>query len=153
MTTEVGAVLSDLADAVAVRGVRVTAGWPDGFDPRTSREIFDAMIGAFFSFKQGDVDVLLCPTTCTTAFAHDDRPMNERTITTSTGERDYHDLASWITHASIAGLPALSVPAGPAADGLPVGLQIIGPRYEDDTAITFGELLADDIAGFHAPSH
>lgn len=29
---------------------------------------------------------------------------------------------------------------------------MLGTRYEDDTAIPFGELLADDIAAFHSPS-
>jgi amidase len=35
--------------------------------------------------------------------------------------------------------------------GLPVGAQIIGPIYEDDTAITFAHLLGDVIGGFEPP--
>ena len=34
--------------------------------------------------------------------------------------------------ANLVNLPAVSVPAGLTADGLPVGLQIIGPRFRED---------------------
>jgi amidase len=46
---------------------------------------------------------------------------------------------------------ALSAPAGRTCSGLPVGLQVIGPRYEDDTAIKFAELLADIVGGYERP--
>ena len=59
-----------------------------------------------------DVDVFLCPTSFTTAFPHDDRPFEERTITTSYGEQRYDAQVFWIAHASLTGLPALSMPIG-----------------------------------------
>jgi amidase len=42
-------------------------------------------------------------------------------------------------------------PIGRTPGGLPVGAQIIGPLYEDDTALTFAELLGDVIGGYESP--
>jgi amidase len=87
----------------------------------------------------------------TAAFPHDARPFAERTIATPEGERPYTDQPFWTAHAALAGLPAVAAPAGRTAGNLPVGIQIVGPRYEDDTAITFAELLAAVTGGFTAP--
>jgi amidase len=43
-------------------------------------------------------------------------------------------------------------PVGTTAAGLPVGVQLAGPRYEDDTAITFAALLAELTGGYQPPS-
>ncbi|WP_282580346.1 amidase family protein [Nocardioides sp. InS609-2] len=89
-----------------------------------------------------DVDVFLCPVNFTTAIPHDDRPFEQRRVATTSGPRPYTDQSFWTAHASLPGLPAVSAPIRTTAGGLPIGIQIIGPRYEDDTAITFAELLA-----------
>jgi amidase len=81
-----------------------------------------------------DVDVFLCPTSFTVAFPHG--------ATTIDGQ-PYEAQAFWIAPASLTGLPALSMPIDHTAAGLPVGAQVIGPWHEDDTAVTFAELLAD----------
>ncbi len=181
VTSEVGAVLSDVVDALARAGVRVAEGWPEGIDPGRSAESFGFHVGLFFAFAQpgeeefaplaaviehehrrmaaraawsayfADFDVLMCPVNFTTAFPHDARPFGQRTIATPEGERPYTDQPFWTAHSSLAGLPAVSAPAGRAASGLPVGVQIVGPRYEDDTVVTFAELLAGITGGFAAP--
>jgi mandelamide amidase len=44
-------------------------------------------------------------------------------------------------YASSAGIPALSVPAGLTGDGLPVGMELVGPRGTDDIVLAIGEAL------------
>jgi len=43
--------------------------------------------------------------------------------------------------ASLAGLPALSVPAGSAADGLPVGVSIVGQWGSDELVMCVGKII------------
>ena len=99
-----------------------------------------------------DVDVFLCPVTFTTAFRHDHRPLAERVIDTPEGPRSYDGLPFWIAQASLPGLPAVAAPAGRSAGGLPVGVQVIAPLYEDDPALTFADLLSDVTGGFAPPT-
>jgi amidase len=96
-------------------------------------------------------DIFLMPTSFVPAFPHDTRATNQRTLATSNGPRDYMDLLFWITFATLTGLPATIAPAGRTRDGLPVGLQIMGPYLEDATPIDFAGRLADVIGGFEAP--
>jgi aspartyl-tRNA(Asn)/glutamyl-tRNA(Gln) amidotransferase subunit A len=39
--------------------------------------------------------------------------------------------------------PAISVPAGRTSAGLPVGLQIVGPRHSDDLVLAVAKLLEE----------
>ena len=50
---------------------------------------------------------------------------------------------------SLAGLPAISVPAGITADGLPLGLQAIGRAFDEETVLRVGAAL-ERAAGFTA---
>ena len=179
-SSEVTAVLSSAVDELARAGATVVEGWPDGVDPMRNYESFGFHVQLFFAFQQpgedfatlsevidhenlrmasraawnryfDDIDVFLCPVNFTPAFPHDARPFEERTITTPEGERPYNDQAFWISHASLAGLPAVAAPIGRTPGGLPVGAQIVGPLYEDDTAITFAELLEGVIGGYEPP--
>ncbi len=47
----------------------------------------------------------------------------------------------FVSPAAVAGIPALSIPAGKTAAGLPVGLQIIGPSLADDLVLRIGHQL------------
>jgi amidase len=48
-------------------------------------------------------------------------------------------------------LPSTVAPAGFASDGLPVGIQIVGPQYGDYTCIHFAHLLEREFQGFLPP--
>jgi amidase len=181
VSSEVTALLSNAVDGLARAGATVVEGWPDGVDPVRNYESFGFHVRLFFAFQQpgedfatlsevidhenrrmaaraawnryfDDIaDVFLCPVNFTPAFPHDARPFEQRTITTPEGERPYNDQAFWVSHASLPGLPAVAAPVGRTPGGLPVGAQIVGPLYEDDTAITFAELFGDVIGGYEPP--
>jgi amidase len=177
VSNEVAGPLSNAVDTLAQAGATVVEGWPDGVDPVQDYESFGFHVRLFFAFQQPDgdfatlsevvdhenrrmaartawsryfneIDVFLCPVNFTPAFPHDARPFEQRTITTPEGERPYNDQAFWVSHASLPGLPAVAAPIGLTPGGLPVGAQILGPLYEDDTAITFAELSGDVIGGY-----
>jgi amidase len=98
-------------------------------------------------------DVFLMPVAFVPAFPHDQsEPMQARTLATPSGKRAYEDLSIWISFATFAGLPATVAPIGRTKSGLPVGIQIIGPLWEDATPIHFAELLSEVGAGFEKPA-
>ena len=45
---------------------------------------------------------------------------------------------------NLAGVPSLAVPAGETKEGLPLGLQIIGPRRSDKNILKFAKILEED---------
>ena len=44
---------------------------------------------------------------------------------------------------NLAGVPGLAIPAGETSEGLPVGLQLVGPRRSDKSLIEFAKILED----------
>ncbi len=69
------------------------------------------------------VDVLLSPTTPTPSFAFGEEPTDPVTMY-------MNDVLT--VPANIAGLPALSLPAGLTEEGLPLGLQLIAPAFQEN---------------------
>ncbi len=58
--------------------------------------------------------------------------------------RTFEDYVDWIAPAflvTLAGLPAASVPAGKTAGGMPVGLQIIAPRFEEPLILAVAKVV------------
>ena len=96
-------------------------------------------------------DVLLCPAMPTVAIPHDHRPVAERTVDVNGAPLPYLEQLFWAGLAGAALLPATVAPAGLSPDGLPVGIQIVGPYLEDRTTIAFAAHLAGVIGGFTAP--
>jgi amidase len=97
-------------------------------------------------------DVFLTPVSFCAAFPHDHgQPMDHRVVETPEGQRPYRDTGLWVAFASLAGIPATVAPIGRTAAGLPVGIQIFAPMWNDATSIEFAHLLAEIGGGFVAP--
>lgn len=99
-----------------------------------------------------EFDAVVCPITPTPAFPHDHHPDPlERRVDIDGAEYPYFDQLVWAGLATMPGLPATAVPAGRSPEGLPVGVQLIGPMLEDRTPLRLAELLEQKIGGFQAP--
>jgi amidase len=103
------------------------------------------------SYFEG-VDVFLMPSSFTAAFPHNhEGDITTRTLDTPEGKRPYMELMPWMVTATLTGCPASVAPVGLTAAGLPVGLQIMGPFWQDALSIEFANLLSQEIGGFKAP--
>jgi amidase len=101
----------------------------------------------------GEFDVVVCPPAPTVAFRHDHSADQwARHLSVDGADVDYSDQAVWPGMATAPGLPATVIPNGTTAQGLPVGVQLIGPLYEDRTPIRLAELLERTLGGFRAPN-
>ncbi|MFI6044138.1 amidase [Nocardia sp. NPDC051321] len=99
-----------------------------------------------------EFDAVVCPITSTPAFRHDhELGLGERRIDIDGVEHPFIDQFGWVGLATMPGLPATAIPAGRSPEGLPVGVQLIGPMFEDRTPLRLAELLEQKIGGFQAP--
>jgi amidase len=90
---------------------------------RTRGELFNRMAALLERY-----DVLICPATIVPPF-----PVEERYVKEAAGQQfdTYIDWLSITYSVTMLGVPVLALPCGMTADGLPVGIQIVGkPRGE-----------------------
>jgi aspartyl-tRNA(Asn)/glutamyl-tRNA(Gln) amidotransferase subunit A len=100
-----------------------------GVDPATAAlgERHAAAAARSLRAALGLADAVLMPTTPQAAFPHGGEvPVNQ---------------ADFTALANLAGLPALSLPAGWTADGMPVGVQLIGREGADSALLALGARL------------
>jgi len=116
----------------------LSAGYYDAY--YTQAQKVRTLIARDFENAWQDCDVILAPTTPTAAFAPDDQSDNPLAMY-------LNDVFS--VPASMAGLPAMSVPAGVNEDGLPLGLQLIGKAMDEQGVLNAG-LAIEERAEFIA---
>ncbi|MHC8510363.1 MAG: Asp-tRNA(Asn)/Glu-tRNA(Gln) amidotransferase subunit GatA [Rhodospirillales bacterium] len=117
----------------------LSAGYYDAYYLKAQR--VRALIARDFKQVFEDVDVLLTPTAPSAAFV--------------IGEKQDDPLAMYLNDvftvpASLAGLPAVSVPAGLSGEGLPLGLHLIGKPWDEETVIAAAAQI-ERAAGFTLP--
>ena len=97
-------------------------------------------------------DAVICPVMPTPAYPHDHSDDQEaRRIDIDGKGHVYVDQLAWPGIATLPGLPATAIPLGLSSEGLPVGVQIVGPWLEDRTPLKLAELIEREFGGFVAP--
>jgi amidase len=81
-------------------------------------------------------DVLLTPAAPTPAI-----PAGSRSLAVDGTERSFFDQTGWANLTSHVGLPSLVIPVTTTEEGLPLGVQIIGPAYADRVLLALAEEL------------
>ncbi|MGE3935999.1 MAG: Asp-tRNA(Asn)/Glu-tRNA(Gln) amidotransferase subunit GatA [Rhodospirillaceae bacterium] len=108
----------------------LSAGYYDAYYLKAQR--VRALIARDFTEAFKRCDVLLTPTAPSDAFA--------------IGDKSDDPIAMYLNDvftvpASLAGLPGISVPAGLSAGGLPLGLQLIGRPFDEETVLRAAGVL------------
>ena len=97
-------------------------------------------------------DAVICPIMPTPAYPHDHSPQQEaRRIKIDGKDYAYPDQLAWPGIATLPGLPATAIPLGLSPEGLPVGMQIVGPWLEDRTPLELAALIEREFGGFVPP--
>ncbi len=102
----------------------LSAGYYDAYYLKAQK--VRTLIARDFAAAFADVDVLLTPTAPSAAFG--------------IGEKTDDPLSMYLNDVftvpvNLAGLPGISVPAGLSSDGLPLGLQLIGRTFDEETLL------------------
>ncbi|MCH8684899.1 Asp-tRNA(Asn)/Glu-tRNA(Gln) amidotransferase subunit GatA [Pedomonas mirosovicensis] len=108
----------------------LSAGYYDAYYLKAQR--LRTLIAQDFEKAYEQCDVILTPTCPSAAFPF--------------GAKSADPIAMYLNDvftvpASLAGLPALSVPAGVDADGLPLGLHLIGRKLDEETVLKVGHVI------------
>jgi amidase len=97
-------------------------------------------------------DVLLCPVMPMAAFPHDHRGnINDRVVSINGKSRNQGETLAWTGLVGVVYLPSTVVPVGRTSEGLPVGIQVVGPYLEDRTALWVAARLARLTGGYVVP--
>ncbi len=104
----------------------LSSGYYDAYYLRAQK--VRTLIRRDFEEAFGRVDVIMTPTSPTTAF--------------KIGEKTSDPLAMYLSdictiNVNLAGLPGISVPCGFSSEGLPVGLQMIGKAFDEQNLLSF----------------
>jgi aspartyl-tRNA(Asn)/glutamyl-tRNA(Gln) amidotransferase subunit A len=119
----------------------LSAGYYDAYYLKAQR--VRALVAHDFAQAFEHVDYLLAPTAPSAAFA--------------IGEMSDDPVAMYLNDvftvpANLAGLPAISVPAGLSGDGLPLGLQVIGRAFDEAGVLRVAQVLEDAAQFHHLPA-
>ena len=103
------------------------------------------MLRASLLRQMHDVPLLISPVSSTTAFRHGEgawRPGAPQCY------RDTMRFSQWL---NLAGFPGVSVPVSSSAEGLPIGVQVIGRPHEEEFVLAVAERIENGRGPWQAP--
>jgi amidase len=113
------------------------------------RHVCLAQFAEFFE----SYDALITPVVGIPAFPHDhDNALPFRTIDVNGVPRPHTDVLTWPSAFGAIWLPAATVPVGFTDDGLPVGMQIVGPYVGDRAVLAVAASVEEVLGGFRPPA-
>jgi len=119
----------------------LSAGYYDAYYLR-AQKVRTLIKRDFEQVFEAGVDVVLTPTTPSAAFAEGEKSGDPV-------EMYLNDI--FTVTVNMAGLPGISVPAGLSADGLPLGLQLIGRAFDEETLFRAGHVVEQAAGRLPAP--
>jgi amidase len=144
----------DLSGAGELIGMMVGAFQPEAGEPPTTLvQYFEALhrrdgsITAWERFFE-DWDVLLCPASMITAFPH---CLPGTPLRIDETEIDYRMVSAHGALFNYTGHPAIVLPYKLDRDGLPIGLQLVGRRWNDGRLLAIATAFAPVAGGFRRP--
>jgi len=140
--------LQDMSDRYVTLVTTLLGAWEPGGSTTQSAHDWIRLVGmrdqyrvqwrAFFE----EFDAVLCPPFGCAAYPHEEsQDWDARRLVIDGEATPYGAQGAWSTIASMAGLPATVAPLASDADGLPLGVQIIGPYLEDRSTIALARHL------------
>ena len=147
-------ITEDLRSAGALIGMMVGAFQPDGTAPPATLarylEALDRRDQSIIAWEQffETWDVLLCPPSMVTAFAHCEAGSPLRV--------DDQEAIYWLVSAhgtlfNYTGHPAVVLPYTVDRDGLPIGVQVVGKRWGESRLLSIAQAISDVTGPFQRP--
>jgi amidase len=97
-------------------------------------------------------DALLCPVAATAALPTEPGvPTTRRTMLVDGESRRATDSMWWCALIGVAYLPSTVVPVGATPSGLPIGMQVVGPFFEDNTSLDVGRRIDAVLGAYRLP--
>ncbi|HSU17547.1 amidase [Longimicrobium sp.] len=108
----------------------------------------DRHCGAFEAFM-GGWDAWLCPVAAVSAITH----RRTGAAVEVDGRKTSYSLAlgAWASMVAMLGAPAVVLPAGRSDEGLPIGIQVVGRRWDDAGVLAVARVIEHLTGGFHPP--
>lgn len=127
------------------------SGWTRAEPPHTADSLLDTWVQRdvvrmqVFS-QMRDLPVLLCPVAAIPAFRHGERSwtIDGRTV-------NYLDAWSYSEWFNLLGMPGAVVPAASSAEGLPIGVQIVGQPWQEEVVLAVAAALECECGGWREP--